>query len=386
MDFNKVTESIDRLNMRFVDVWKDVCTIESPTVFKEGVDKVGKYFADLGKEYGFRVEFFPQDKVGDVVVISMNPESTNSPVSLSGHMDTVHDVGSFGDTPVRIEDGKIFGPGVVDCKGGIVAGFLAMAAMKECGFEGRPVQLLLQSDEENSSKLSNKATINYICERSKGSAAFLNLEGHEGYFDGKACLVRKGIARFAFEVKGVSAHASYCATDGASAILDAAKRIVEIEAFKDDEGVTCNCGTIRGGTLVNVVPESCVFDVDVRFCVPKELDDIEAKLREIADREFVKGCTCTMKRTGHRECMELMDRNAELLGKVNQIFCSLGISPWDIGKKRGGSDAAYAAQAGIPCLDSIGVKGEQFHSIKEWAELDSLAESAKRLAAIAMYL
>ena len=52
----------------------------------------------------------------------------------------------------------------------------------------------------------------------------------------------------------------------------------------------------------------------------------------------------------------------------------------------GGSDAAYTTQAGIPTIDDLGVEGGELHSVREFANLDSLAASAKRLAAIAYYI
>ena len=51
----------------------------------------------------------------------MNPEAAGIPITLSGHMDTVHPRGLFGFPPVRIANGRIYGPGVIDCKGGITA-------------------------------------------------------------------------------------------------------------------------------------------------------------------------------------------------------------------------------------------------------------------------
>ena len=51
---------------------------------------------------------------------------------------------------------------------------------------------------------------------------------------------------------------------------------------------------------------------------------------------------------------------------------------------RGGSDASYVTEAGIPCLDSMGTRGGKSHSINEFAHLDSLAVAAKRIAVIAM--
>ena len=155
---------------------RDIVCIESYTPDKAGVDAVGRYFADRAAQRGWNVEILPQTVSGDCVCITMNPDAPDAPVALSGHMDTVHPVGSFGTPAVRIEDGMIYGPGVVDCKGGIVAAFLAMDALDRCGFRRRPVVLLLQSDEENSSKTSGKATVRFMAEKAKNAVAFLNAD------------------------------------------------------------------------------------------------------------------------------------------------------------------------------------------------------------------
>jgi acetylornithine deacetylase/succinyl-diaminopimelate desuccinylase-like protein len=67
---------------------------------------------------------------------------------------------------------------------------------------------------------------------------------------------------------------------------------------------------------------------------------------------------------------------------MNIIFRENGLSELVIGKRRGGSDAADVSSFGIPCVDSLGVKGERAHSIQEEADLDSLSESAKRIALV----
>ena len=71
----------------------------------------------------------------------MNGESERAPVVFSGHLDTVHPVGSFGSPAVRLQDGKIYGPGVADCKGGIVASLLAMHALRDVGVSYDSVKL-----------------------------------------------------------------------------------------------------------------------------------------------------------------------------------------------------------------------------------------------------
>ncbi|MEE1042502.1 MAG: hypothetical protein UH854_00915, partial [Clostridia bacterium] len=83
-------EKISELNEYYLDVLEDVCNIESPTSYKEGVDKVGEYFINLAKNRGWTVEVYEQGVAGNVVCITMNNDAKKPPVSLSGHIDTVH--------------------------------------------------------------------------------------------------------------------------------------------------------------------------------------------------------------------------------------------------------------------------------------------------------
>ena len=377
MKCEKLFDEIDRLYDTYVGVWEEICNIESQTADKAGVDAVGAYCMAWAEKRGYTVETFPQEKVGDVLCITMNENAKGEPICLSGHMDTVHAKGLFGYPPVRIEEDKIYGPGVEDCKGGIVAGMLAMETLESIGFSERPVRLLLQSDEENGSSLSNKATIGYICERAKGAAAFLNLEG---YNDGKACIARKGIVTYTVRVNGKSAHASKCATEGANAIAEAAYKIIELEKIKDAEGLTCNCGVIAGGSVPNTVPAYCEFKINIRFVNDEQLSWVYKHVQKIVDTVYVPGCTSTVEQSTFRVAMEDVERNRALLAHLNDIWQQNGM-PVLVGvKSTGGSDAADVTASGTPCIDSIGVHGKFIHSKNEFAYLESLREAAKRVA------
>ena len=377
-----IFEIIDSLTDEYVNIWEDVCNIESPSVDKEAVDRVGSYFIRLAESRGWKVEKCQQEKFGDVICITMNPDVAATPIALSGHMDTVHAIGLFG-TPAAHRDGdKLYGPGAMDCKGGVVAGFLAMHALEASGYRQRPVMMLLQSNEEIGGGINNKAPIRWICETAKEAVAFLNLEGHEGYFAGKACLVRKGIAGFIFRVYGISAHSSYCAREGASAIAEAAYKIIELEKIKDDNGTTFNVGKISGGTVRNTIPDYCEFELDCRYVKDSDLDEIKQIVQEIADHTHVQGCRCEAEFKYWRPPMELCEKNIALLNRANRAFVENGLSTLEIGFRNGGSDAANVTVFGIPCIDSIGVGGERAHSAEEYGVISSLPESAKRIAAI----
>ena len=375
---NKLFSVIDSLNEKYQKIWEDVANIESPTWHKEGVDAVGKYFADIARGQGWEVEILRLPEAGNVVGIVMNATAKESAVTLCGHIDTVHPVGSFGTPAVKTDDANIYGPGVMDCKGGVVAAAMAMEALEKCGFRDRPVRLLLQTDEECNSSLSNKKTINYILDKAKDSVAFLNCESSR---KGTLVLERKGIIRYRFEISGKEIHSSRC-SEGASAILEAAHKIAELEKFKDSDGLTCNCGTISGGDAENTVPKYCTFSVDIRFSTGDELTFIKEKIEELAKVNTVPGCTTKVTQTGFRPAMELTKRNLELLEKMNKIYEECGLPMLTKRKSLGGSDAADATYAGIPCIDSIGVEGDFIHTVSEYAVKKSLGEAAKRIAAV----
>lgn len=380
MNCSEIFQKIDSLTEKYVSVWKDVCNIESPTAYKTGVDACGKYISVLAANLGMKVETFKQDVAGDIVCITLNPNAKKAPITVSGHIDTVHPVGSFGSPAVRIDSEKIYGPGVSDCKGGVVAALLAMEALSECGFKDRPVRLILQSDEETGSSTSGRATINYMCESSKSSVAFLNLESISA--DDSACIQRKGIANFTFHIHGKEAHAANCAKDGASAILEAAHKIIELEKLKDAEGLTCNCGVISGGTVSNTVPGYCEIKANVRFATSEQLEWVKEYMQKVADTVYVQGCKTTVELTRIRVAMELCQRNQQLVESINAIMKANEMPLIKLKKGNGGSDAAEITDAGIPCIDCFGTKGGAIHSPEEFGYLYSLPEAAKRIAAV----
>lgn len=378
MEKTRIINEISKCKEYYLDVLEDVCNIESPTNYKEGVDNVGKYFLDMANKMGWETEVFKQEISGDVIMITMNSDSAENPVILSGHMDTVHPVGLFGTPAVRRDDEFMYGPGVMDCKGGIVGAFMAMDVLSKCGYKKRPVRLILQSDEENSSATSNKETVRYMCDKSKGAIAFLNLEGIEG---NTAVIKRKGILKFLFKIRGVAMHASRCC-EGSNAVLEAAHKIIKLEKMKNPEGITCNCGVINGGTTINTVAEECNFYADIRFSTEEEMEKARKTVKVISDEITVKGCSCECVELSVRPAMELTDKNIELLRKMNDIYKEWNLPILEGRAELSGSDAAYITQINIPCVDNLGTDGSDIHSVREKIRLNSLEECAKRIASV----
>ncbi len=383
MENNKLFDIIDQINDEYVKLWVDVSNTESPTDYKKGVDKACGFFIDVAEKMGWDIEILENEFSGNPVCITMNGCSSEKPICLSGHLDTVHSVGSFGTPAVKIDGDKMYGPGVMDCKGGTVAALEAMVALHKAGYKKRPIKLLLQTDEEVNSMQSEKATINFVCEKAKDAVAFLNCESAK---DDTAVLWRKGISRYRVDVYGKAIHASRCVEGGANAILEAANKIIELERFKDNDGLTSTCGLITGGTKANTVPDFCSFVVEYRFVDNKQFEFAEQVTYEIAEKCTVEGTRAKTKRIGFRPAMEKCERNYALLERINEILKANGISQLTARGSLGGSDAADTTSKGIPTIDSIGVKGDFIHTPNEFAYISSLKESAQKIATIVYYL
>ena len=380
MNCEKVFGLIDKLADEYTNILADICRIESPTDYKEGVDAVGRYLMEIAKKRGWDIEVCPQEISGDAMCFTINPDAKKPAVVFSGHMDTVHPVGSFDEPIVRIEDGRMYGPGTTDCKGGVVSSLLALDALCQSGFSDRPVKVVLQSDEEKSSMPSGKQTIKFMCEKAKGAAAFLNAEG---LGKNAVVIVRKGILRLKLTVHGKAAHSGFC-YNGASAIAEAAHKILELEKLKEVKGITCNCGVIKGGSVGNVVPEWCEFIADIRYATVEEMERAYEIVRNLANTSFIEGCTCAVEEVSSRPPMEYTERNAALLKRMNEIYKAHGMPEFEHIPANGGSDAAYVTISEIPCVDSVGVNGGLIHNRGEYVIIDSIAEAAKRMAAVAV--
>ena len=100
------------------------------------------------------------------------------PVVFAGHIDTVHPKGSFGkDDPFYIEDGKAYGPGVLDMKGGIIIALYVVKALASLGYDERPIKFLFAGEEEGDHVDTDVDLL--FTEECKGALCAFNMEtGH----------------------------------------------------------------------------------------------------------------------------------------------------------------------------------------------------------------
>lgn len=351
---------------------------ESPSHDKSAVDRVGAIVAEEARKLGAQVEIIPNNKTGDHVLARF-PSPTGrwargeGGILLLCHMDTVFPLGTLSKMPCREADGKIFGPGVLDMKAGIVIALAAIETAQRSGLN-RPVTLLCTSDEEIGSHTS-RALIESLA---KESALVLVLEG--GLLDGSLKTWRKGVGGFTVTVKGRAAHSGGEHEKGRNAIEEMAHQVIAIQKLTDySKGTTVNVGVIQGGTVTNVVPEECTIKVDVRVVQPGEWERIEAAVKAL--KPVLEGTSIEVMGGLNRPPMPFDDTMKATFEKAKIIASKIGME-LKAGGSGGGSDANFVAPLGVSVLDGMGALGEGYHSEREYIFADSLDQRVKLISAL----
>lgn len=345
--------------------------IESPSDHKPSLDKLSAFLANELQEMGAVVETLPQVQAGNHVRARWGAGEKSALILC--HMDTVWDLGTLAGRPVRIEDGKLYGAGAEDMKGGIVIAIWAIRALRELGlFPAKTVTLLLNSDEEIGSDTS-RPTIE--AEAQSHRAVFV-LEPAEPPYAYKTA--RKGVGEFHIKVRGLATHSGADHKRGINAIEELARQVLTIQGFTNYEvGTTVNVGVISGGTRSNVVPAEARAEVDARVLVAEEIATLEAKMKGL--KAHHPGAVLEVSGGFDRPPMVRTPRIAALYARAKEIADGLDLKLAEA-CSGGASDGNFTAALGIPTLDGMGVVGDGGHALDEHVVLSSLPERATLLA------
>lgn len=376
-DKKKLFSEIEKKEQQYLAFWETICNIETISQDKQALDELADYIQYYALEEGFTVRRTPFEKCGDFLTIDIN-EGTEKGYLFLAHMDTVHEKGKFGYPPVRIEGNRMIGPGVIDCKGGIAVALLVMKTLKAIGYE-KHLRLILTSDEEISNALGGEKELQFIQEMASGFQGAFNCEVSR---EGEVVVSRKGILRFQIHISGTPSHAGIDYFSGVSAIREAAYKLIELESRSREGATTYNCGIIEGGERFNIVPASCTMSVDVRVNSAEEMETAYRVVEEVVKESYVKGSRSDFELVGKRMPMMRTDETNLLFEKLRIISLENDLGDLVPVESGGGSDSAYTQLAGVPSICAVGTYGDYCHTVREYAELDSLVKRAKLLAAM----
>jgi glutamate carboxypeptidase len=360
-----------------VSTIEDLVRLESPSDDRAALQHAASAIAARATALGWRVRPVEPPDAGPHVRAEIGEGETQ--VLLLGHYDTVWPVGQLARMPLRREQGRLHGPGVYDMKSGIAVGWLALAALAECGavLPFRTV-MLLTSDEETGSATSRAL----LEDEAVRSLAVLVLE--PSLPGGGVKTARKGVGEYRVEAHGRSAHAGIEPQKGASAIVELSRVVLALRDLQDPErGVTVNVGRIEGGTRSNVVPERAVAEVDVRISTAADAARVDGAMRAL--ESATPGVTLRVSGGINRPPLERTAGVLELYARARDVAASLGVT-LDEGATGGGSDGNFTAARGVPTLDGLGPMGAGAHALDEHVLLEPLAGRAALIAGLLLRL
>lgn len=350
-----------------------VVNIDSGSYDKAGVDAVGEVFAEFFSSHGIEVERLPRDVSGDIFRARI-PGPGNAPIVLMGHRDTVFTKGEAARRPFTIKDGRAYGPGVMDMKGGLVLNAFVLAAFKKFGGHSAPLVALLTSDEEIGSPQSR----GIIEDTAQGARAVYNAE--PGRANGNVVSRRKGGIFMIMDVAGRAAHSGANFEAGRSAIHALAHKTVAIAELTDlPIGVTLNVGLVSGGQSVNTVAPEARGEIDMRYARHVDRDRILGAIDKIIATEHVPGTSASLTIKGEFLPLEQTDGDARLLAHYKKAALRAGLTL--DGESTGGcADSGFTSAVGTPTLCATGPVGGLAHTPEEYLEVDSIVPRAIALA------
>ncbi len=350
---------------------------------------VALIIAEQAQALGLHAHLVGVDPSRPNVIVSTSTESPTG-LLLVGHLDTVPpgDESAWTYPPFSgtQANGRLYGRGAVDTKGGMTAALYALALLKDCPDalpQGR-AQLICVPDEESGA--TGTLGIKWLHDQGllEGRGAIYAYSGDQ------ITLGHRGLLRYTLTCHGQSIHSGASEwqehTAGANAITGMARLLLELENlhfdystaphFSEFRTVLTPGTLINGGTSINIVPDSCEAAVDIRLTPEVTRQHIEALIDDCIQRVSAeRGVTFT--RT------LLNDASAALTSDDAMIVQVLESVVRDVKHKEpqrvvaGPANEGYLLNdRGIPTICGFGPEGANFHANDEYVTIDSLVETA----------
>ena len=350
-----------------MDLLADLVSIDSvnPALVPgaAGEREIAGFVADWLRERGLDVSLLGPDERPSVIGVARG-RGGGASLMLCAHTDTVSVAGMSRPHEPRIDDGRLYGRGAFDMKGGLAAIMLAAAAAAALDLRG-DVIVAAVSDEEYASD-----GVQEVVSRWSADACVVTEPTHL-----RACIAHKGFIWAEIETHGVAAHGSRVDL-GVDAIAGMGPVLAGIPELQERLNASphpllgpgsLHASLISGGVELSSYPDRCVLSVERRTVPGETAATVEAELRSLLALAPIEGDV----RMGLvREPFSvdpdaaivrtLLDAAAGVLGAAPEVYAE---TPW--------MDSAFTSAAGIPTV-VFGAGGAGAHALEEYADLASL--------------
>lgn len=339
---------------------REFVAIETPTGDVANIEKAASWLERRLSPFG---ELTRETLDGQGPLLRLRRPGTAHRVMLMGHSDTVWPVGSWPEL-WRESDGRIYGPGIYDMKGGLLFIIELLRRLDATGAPHPTLDILINPDEEIGSVVSHPM----IKRIAKENDLVLVLEPSS--VEGVIKLERKGSGEFKLIIHGRSAHQGVEPESGVNAVVEAAHQIRNLLDLQDlEHGTTIGPNVLTAGSASNVVPDHAELLIDVRAWTAEEQRRIDEGLAGL--RPTLEGSRIELSGGWNRPPMESCATSHAVFERVHEIGISLGLDLQWV-RWGGSSDANLTAAAGTPTVDGLGPLGEGSHQRVENIVTDAL--------------
>lgn len=366
-------QTIDDHKDQIISLCSDIVKVPSenpPGDTRKVVEFISGYLDKEGLDYRI---YAPQKEMPNIVA-HLKGAHPGRRLVYNGHLDTYPggDAGRWERDPFSgaVVDGKIYGRGSSDMKGGVTGSIMAFTFLAQIRdqFNGEIVMTLV-SDEETGGQWGTQWLLDNI--PLVTGDAMINGEPTSC---GQVSFAEKGRIFIHAEAKGKGAHGAYThigenairkmmlflqdleeleqldiiAPTEVTRVLEEGREVVDAMKGRGATdvlmGITVNFGTISGGLKVNMVAEGCRAEVDIRLpqgvTCQRMLEEIDKRVARHPGIFYLASQAMEPNYTPpeHEICI-LLQKSAEIT-KRSRVVLNSGI---------GGSDAKHFRERGIPC-------------------------------------
>ncbi|MFT3985263.1 MAG: M20/M25/M40 family metallo-hydrolase [Lachnospiraceae bacterium] len=351
---------------RLIQTFTELVSIDSPSL-REGkaAIHIKRKFEELG--IGLEADEGGKRCGSDTGNLYAYVKGTLSgePVLLSAHMDTV--APALGKKAVLHSDGRITSDGTTvlgaDDMAGITSIYEAVSYLKNNQIRHKDFEILFTVGEE----LYCRGAKSFDFSKIKAKQAYvLDLSGRVG----EAAWAAPTILSFEVTITGKAAHAGFCPEEGIHAVAVAARAIAGLKLGRIDDSTTANIGMINGGNGINIIPENCVLQGEIRSLCHESALKAAEEYREA----FIRAAKEAGAKIDWRDQIHLKAYKTAPECEAVQHYkntCERLSIPVKLLATFGGSDNNVFAQHGIEGL-VLATAMNQVHSCDEYTQVEEL--------------
>jgi acetylornithine deacetylase len=318
------------------------------------------------------------------VVARLRGSHPGRSLMLNAHADTVDVAGMGAPFSGEIRNGRLYGRGAFDMKGGLAAMMGAVKALADAGCpHGGEILLAAVADEEYASLGTEDLVAHYLPD-----AAIVT---EPTALD--ICLAHKGFAWFEVTTKGCAAHGSRFDL-GIDANMRMGRVLADLDLLEQSLRArtphrllgppSLHAATIAGGSGISTYAASCRLQIERRTIPGERRDAITGEIRDVLLRQAARDSTfvADFEVLLVREPFEVAEDAAIVRALTEASTAVLGRRPAYVGQTPW-MDAALLAAAGTETV-VMGATGAGAHAEEEWVELASVHQLARCLAEAAV--